>query len=263
MNCPRLHYQPDHSFLIRKHLHSVSIEQRAPFNERRGKKINSRGSLAYSLAKIVRFNVDFNNDYSNSNEAANEEGQEEKGPDTLLFEAAKEISITDLSGREGVGKKKENGGKGKKDEAGGEEAGKKISLMLGEEDEGTGEGVLRRRDVKLIPQEIFHEEGEEGNGSCYGSKKMSTQTQNLVDNIYIEKEDGVGGRGIGKKSSIKLTQNIEGSLDGERFSCEKEKSKVTYNFSERCGSDITTNDGKEKLESILVKAYSKEEHLNK
>ena len=104
MNCPRLHYQPDHSFLILKHLYSVSIEQRTPFNERRRRKINARGSLAYSLVKIVRFNFDFDNQYSNSIEP-NEEVIEEKGQESLFFEATKEISITDLSG--GGGRKKE------------------------------------------------------------------------------------------------------------------------------------------------------------
>ena len=254
MNCPRLHYHPDPSFIILKHLHSVPIEQRTPFERRTNKIFNARGNLAYLIRRILHFNVDFEeiinrmNDGSTPVEVSDDEEDEED--DNNSFEYAKEMSTVDIGG-----KKKDTVGKGKKEEVGV----RRVSLMVGEED-GISLGGFRKKTVKLIPEESFYEEGDDA--SSYARKRTAKLTQTLV-----EKEDGVGGGGGvggvgGRKKTVKGTQNIEHIVDEERNYWERrEKSKLTM-LSERFESDILlTTDGIEKVESKVVKAYSKDDHL--
>ena len=280
MNCPRLHYQPDPSFIILKHLYSVPIEQRTPFKGRRRKKdFHARGSLAYLLKQILHFNVDFEEEINNMNnngsdcEEIEDDGEDSfvYSKDTVIMEETEGENEGERGGGEGRvglgigGGKREDGGRGKKEERGeggvGGGGARRESLSRVKDDVAIGaEAGLKRRTTKFKTGESISEIGEDR--ILVGRMRTPKLTQNFGESIYEEREDGGGGGGGARKRTQKFTQN-NGDIDEEKPHLErKEKSKNTLNYSERFGSEImvATSEGIERIESRVGKIFSKEDH---
>ena len=193
-NCPRLHYKPDHSFLIKKHIfYSPSTERIIYLKRRKSKSYNARLKIVTISKAILHFNSKEENETQNNTEAAAKTQEEEieesesaliKGYSSLNY--LKEISTPKLNN-------------------GGHELERKEALIEKEETLGyEKKGLLfqiKEEELDMLSGKISGKTKEEESGKEGFQMKRRTSRQ------------GFSFSEIGSKGNINFGENLNSDMN--------------------------------------------------